>query len=88
MMSPGPGSLLSPYSAGPYSAGYEAMTPGGSMILKSVVTRTMTFARPAAPLMEPVPASKKRRIEGPIVEESAESASEPPAKRVEGAVES
>jgi hypothetical protein len=86
-MSPGPGYLLSPWSAGPYSA-QEAMTPGGSMILKSVVTRTMTFARPPAPLMEPVPASKKRRIEGPIVEESSEAIGEPPAKRVVEGVES
>jgi len=66
ILSPYPSAFPSSYS-GPSDAG---MTPGGSVILKQVVTRTMTFARPpAAPLMEPVPASKKRRIEGPIVEE-------------------
>lgn len=57
------GALMSPYSAA--LSPKDLDSPRNQLTLKQVMTRTVTIARPPAPIMEPVPASKKRRIEGP-----------------------
>jgi hypothetical protein len=63
LMSPAGNMLYSPYSA--TLSPMDSMDSPRNLTLKHVVTRTVTIARPPAPIMEPVPASKKRRIEGP-----------------------
>jgi hypothetical protein len=65
VISPVGSSLLSPYAAALSPIDGNMESPRNQMRLKQVVTRTVTIARPPAPIMEPVPASKKRRIEGP-----------------------
>jgi hypothetical protein len=64
IMSPVGTSLYSPYSTA-LSPKDNLDSPRSQLTLKQVMTRTVTIARPPAPIMEPVPASKKRKIEGP-----------------------
>jgi hypothetical protein len=58
------GRCYSPFSAtmSPRSAALSPRDRDGQQSYKHVVTRTVTIARQAAPIMEPVPASKKRKV--------------------------
>jgi hypothetical protein len=54
--------MVSPYAM-VSPRGDRETGPGEFVSVKQVVTRTMHMMRPSAPIMEPVPANKKRKFD-------------------------